>query len=49
VIKALSHGDSRQRRIAVKVAAGKAGASALADPAILHHHRTDTSRRPGGP
>jgi hypothetical protein len=43
VVEALSQGDSRQRRIAIQVAAGEAGASALADPGILHHHRVDTS------
>jgi hypothetical protein len=51
VITALSQGGSRQRRIARQVAAGKAGPSALADPAILHHHGIDTSRasaRPAG-
>jgi hypothetical protein len=49
VVEALAHGDSRQRRIAIEVAAGEAGASALADPAILHHHGIDTSRRPARP
>jgi hypothetical protein len=49
VIEALLHGDSRQRHIASQVAAGVAGASALADPAILHHHGVDTSRRPARP
>jgi hypothetical protein len=49
VVAALSHGDPRQRRIAIHVAAGEAGASALADPAILHHHGIDTSRRPPRP
>jgi hypothetical protein len=49
VVAALSRGDSRQRRIASQVAAGEAGASALADPAILHHHGIDTSWRPTRP
>lgn len=45
VVEALAHGHARQRHIASQVAAGQAGASALADPAILHHHGIDTSRR----
>jgi hypothetical protein len=49
VVGALSGGDARQHRIASQVAAAQAGASALADPAILHHHGVDTSRRPARP
>jgi hypothetical protein len=49
VVAALSHRDPRQRRIAIQVATGDAGPSALADPAILHHHGIDTSRRPPRP
>jgi hypothetical protein len=49
VVAALTHGDPRQRRIAIQVATGEAGPSALADPAILHHHGIDTSRRPPRP
>jgi hypothetical protein len=44
VAAALTAGDPRIRLIAREVAAGRAGASALADPAILHHHQLDTSR-----
>ena len=48
VVAALTHGDSRQRRIASQVAAGRAGAFALADPAIPHHG-INTSRHPVRP
>jgi hypothetical protein len=44
VAAALTSPDPRRQRIARQVAAGQAGASALADPQILHHHGVDTSR-----
>jgi hypothetical protein len=43
VSAALASDDERTRGLAVSVAAGEAGVSALADPAILHHHGVDTS------
>jgi hypothetical protein len=46
VYAALASGDSRLERIAVEVAAGRAGVSALADPRVLHNHGVDTSTRP---
>jgi hypothetical protein len=49
VVAALSHRDPRQRRIAIQVATGDAGPSALGDPATLHHYGIDTSRRPPRP
>ena len=42
--EALTSPDSRRQRIGQQVAAGQAGASALANPTILHHHGVDTSR-----
>jgi hypothetical protein len=46
VYAALASGEARLERIAEDVAAGRAGASALADPQILRHHGVDTSARP---
>jgi hypothetical protein len=43
VAAALGSPDARTRRLAMSVAAGEAGASALANPAILHHHGIDTA------
>ena len=43
VVAALSSRDADTRRRAEQVAEGRAGAVALADPAILHHHGVDTS------
>ena len=43
VVAALSSRDAGTRRQAEQVAEGRAGALALADPAILHHHGVDTS------
>ena len=43
VVAALSSRDAGTRRRAEQVAEGRAGATALADPAILHHHGVDTS------
>ena len=39
----LQSDDPGRRALAVSVAAGEIGASALADPAILYHHGVDTS------
>jgi hypothetical protein len=41
---ALASGDARRVRVAGEVVRGEAGALALADPWILHHHGLDTSR-----
>jgi hypothetical protein len=46
VAAALRSGDARSARIAGDVAAGFAGASALADPATLHHHGLNTATVP---
>ena len=46
VYAALASGDPRLARIAEDVAAGRAGALALADPGVLRHHGVDTSARP---
>ena len=43
VVAALGSRDATVRRRAVYVAEGRAGALALADPAILHHYGVDTS------
>ena len=43
VLAALESDDPRRHALAVSVAAGELGASALADPAILYHHGVDTS------
>lgn len=43
---ALGSPDARTRRLAVSVAAGQAGALALADPSILHHHGLNTADAP---
>ena len=40
---ALASGDARRVRIARAVLRGEAGAIALADPWILHHHHLATS------
>lgn len=46
VSAALEAPDARTRQRAGSVAAGEAGASALGDPAILHHHGLDTGAVP---
>jgi hypothetical protein len=43
VAKALASRDARNRDIAASVAAGQAGALALADPATLYHHGVNTA------
>jgi hypothetical protein len=43
VAAALASRDARIRRLAASVATGEAGASALAEPAIRHHHGVDTA------
>jgi hypothetical protein len=43
VAAALASGDARIRRLVGSVAAGEVSASALADPAIRHHHGVDTA------
>jgi hypothetical protein len=43
VAAALASDHARTRRLAGSVAAGEAGASALAAPGVLYHHGVDTS------
>lgn len=45
---ALGSPDPRTRRLAVSVAAGEAGALALADGSVLHHHGVNTAIAPEG-
>ena len=49
VTAALGSNDDRVRRLAASVAAGEAGALALGDPGILHHHGVDTAARRAAP
>jgi hypothetical protein len=42
---ALGSGDARRERVAREVLAGSAGALALGDPSILHHHGLNTAAR----
>lgn len=48
VAAALVADDARTRRMAVSVALGEAGITALGDPALLHHHGIETWRHPRG-
>ena len=45
VVAALGSSEPRGRGVALEVAAGEAGALALGDPSVLHHHGVDTGRR----
>ena len=40
---ALASGDARRERVAREVLAGSAGALALGDPWVLHHHGVNTA------
>ena len=42
---ALGSTGPRGRAVALEVAAGEAGALALGDPSVLHHHGVNTGRR----